>query len=136
MTTFEFVASCVGLHEYYLEICDQWEKNFELDEAGISEEDVKYALEGWSYGETMESYIFDYYAELVHTKIQGEYEGTAHEKVVYDFLDKKFDVWINGRDTDIYLDGNTIYDLADAIRIIDEFIENYKLITGKEETNE
>lgn len=122
MTTFEFVACCVGLHEYDLEICDQWEKNFELDEAGISEKDVESALEGWSYGEMIESYIFDYYAELVRTKIHGEYKGTAHEEVVYDFLEKKFEVCINGRCTDIIIDGEIIYDLEDAKRIIDEYL--------------
>lgn len=129
MTTFEFVVCCVGLYEYDLEICDQWEKNFELDEAGISENEVEFALEGWRYGNQMESYIFDYYAELVRTKIQGEYEGTAHEKVVNDFLDKKFEVYINGRCTNIILDGETIYDLEDAKRTIDKYL-------GKEEADD
>ena len=137
MTTFEFVTVCLGLNKWTLELCDIWEEKFDLfDTLGISGSMLGNAIDSWKYGSRMDECILDYYLRKINERIIEEYKGTDDAFLVRKFVEEKFDYSIDGRCSRAILDGHHIQSLNEAVKIIDEFIENYKLITGKEETNE
>lgn len=137
MTTFEFVTVCLGLNKWTLELCDIWEEKFDLfDTLGISGSMLGKAIDSWKYGSRMDECILDYYLREINERIIEEYKGTDDAFLVRKFVEEKFDYSIDGRCSRAILDGHYIQSLNEAVKIIDEFIENYKLITGKEETNE
>lgn len=133
MTTYEFVTICLGLNKWTLDLCDIWEKRFDLfDGQGISGSMVRKAIDSWRYGSRMDECILDYHLRKIGERIIKEYAGTDDEFLVRKFVEEKFDYSIDGRCSSAILDEHNIESLDEAKRIIDEFIENYRLITGKE----